>query len=72
MSMLCYKNGSLARKYIRDSINTKYGVKTETYAWDQCNEIALSITASVRGQSRRQETHYQLPKIIPTQARTWL
>lgn len=70
MAMLCYKNGSLAREYIRDSINVKYGGDFED--WSKFNDLAVASKKSRPGEPLRLGFYYPQPEIIPqTSAGTW-
>lgn len=72
MAMLCYKNGSLAREYVRNDINHKRSVQGSE-DWDDFNQLSLDIGPPSRDQSRRKLGFYfPLPEIIPqTEAGTW-
>lgn len=72
MAMLCYKNGSLAREYIRNAVNKTYGT-SEAESWEEFNEVAIRTATPNRSQAQRKLGFYfPLPEIIPqTESGTW-
>lgn len=74
MAMLCYKNGSLAREYIRDSINqSTQQNNSENDDWEPFNNLATKAGPPSRTHPHRKLGFYfPLPEIIPqTEAGTW-
>lgn len=74
MFMLCYKNGGLAREYVRDAIN-KVTNASDSKSWDAFNETALATP--ILGQSNdtdpmRIGLFFPRPEIVPNvKAGTW-
>ncbi|BFZ56627.1 hypothetical protein PYCC9005_003674 [Savitreella phatthalungensis] len=71
MAMLCYKNGSLAREYVRDAINAAEPDDTSALdisdsdnpAWAKFN--ALALTPRPTGWPQKAAFFYPLDEIIP-------
>ncbi|EPY49860.1 xylulose kinase [Schizosaccharomyces cryophilus OY26] len=65
MVMLCYKNGSLARETVRDSINEKYQVQDKS-SWELFNEFTLKERMDSRSfPDQKIGLYYPLREIIP-------
>ncbi|WBW75039.1 xylulose kinase Xks1 [Schizosaccharomyces osmophilus] len=65
MVMLCYKNGSLAREYIRNSLNEKYQVHDKN-SWDLFNKFTLKERVKTDSlPDQKIGLYYPLREIIP-------
>lgn len=64
MVMLCYKNGSLAREQVRNTINEKYNVSDNT-SWDRFNESILNPNIKGAGEKKQLGLFYPQREILP-------
>ncbi|PGH18956.1 hypothetical protein AJ80_04283 [Polytolypa hystricis UAMH7299] len=68
MFMLCYKNGGLAREYVRDAIDKKLGKSEGSHPWSNFDKVVLSSPAA--GQSADSDPmkmglYFPRPEIVP-------
>ncbi|CCG80912.1 Probable D-xylulose kinase A [Taphrina deformans PYCC 5710] len=72
MAMLCYKNGSLAREYVRNDVNLEKG-NVDREDWTHFNDLSSGTKPpSANDEFRRLAFYFPLPEIIPqTEAGYW-
>lgn len=69
MFMLCYKNGGLAREYIRDGIDAKFETRNPGNPWENFDKVLLQTP--VMGQKTESEPmklglFFPRPEIVPS------